>query len=125
MVHGARALNGLSGATPSRELTGVVSGTGTMTKFSPEHWDTGCPSGLGKAHGSDRVAALLMREHWRQPRSSPRHVRDGCRASRRVLGHVLQHLLRAVVERLGQCHRDGEPLVLCPSTESSQKWPRR
>ena len=28
-------------------------------------------------------------------------------------------MVGAVVEHLGQCHRDGESLVLCPSTESS------
>ena len=32
-------------------------------------------------------------------------------------GHL--HFLRTVVERLGQCHRDADPLVHCPSTESS------
>ena len=32
--------------------------------------------------------------------------------------NVLHHFLRAVVEGLGQCHCDGEPLVLCPSTWS-------
>ena len=32
---------------------------------------------------------------------------------------LLHHFLRAVVERLGQCHHDGEPLVLCPRTKSS------
>ena len=32
---------------------------------------------------------------------------------------LLHHFLRAVVGRLNQCHRDREPLALCPSTESS------
>ena len=72
---------------------------------------------------------LMMHEHWRQPRSSPRHVRDGCRASIEcwdtrstssigTRGSTTRCAL-CVVERLGPCHRDGEPLVLCPSSESS------
>ena len=75
-----------------------------MTKFSLYFGGNGLRIRVRKSSWVRRVAALLMREHWRQPRSSPRHVRDGCRASIEDWDTCSATFLRAVVECLGQCH---------------------
>ena len=82
-VHGARAPIELA---PPRELMELSPAQRTVQLLDHDqifarvlgHW---LHIKVGKNSWVRRVAPLLMREHWSQPRSSPRHVWDGRRAS--------------------------------------------